>query len=62
MRESDASTREGDDVKRCMLLAAVLLLAGAVVNVAVAAARDGTELASVVSFPVWRVTVAAARR
>ena len=48
-------------MKRRVLIAAVFLLAGAVVNVAVTAARDGTELASVVSFPVWRVTVAAAR-
>jgi len=48
-------------VRRVTVTAAVFLLAGVVVNVAVAAARDGTELASVVSFLVWRVTVAAAR-
>ncbi len=36
MRQRAASTREGDDVRRRLLLAAVFLLAGAGVNVAVA--------------------------
>ncbi len=40
VRESDASTREGDDMKRRLLMIAVFLIAGAVVNVAVAFGRQ----------------------